>query len=119
MAAVAPSGRATNDERAHPPCPTDSAPPPGHNKGAEPQERPCSDDNGARGDRANDQAKVNGNGQDNGNGQGGGIGHGNGKGNAGGVLLVPFGVAAPLRFALARAARNPWRARLRLPRRSR
>ncbi len=25
----------------HPPCPSDGAPPPGHNKGAEPQERPC------------------------------------------------------------------------------
>jgi hypothetical protein len=47
---------------AHPPCPTADAPPPGHNKGADPQGRPC---NGGK--------------------------KGNDGGPVGGVLLVPLG----------------------------
>lgn len=32
---------AAADDKGHPPCPSAGAPPPGHNKGAEPQDRPC------------------------------------------------------------------------------
>ena len=42
----------------HPPCPTEGGPPPGHNKGAEPQSRPCDDGHGLNGDHGTGEDHV-------------------------------------------------------------
>jgi hypothetical protein len=63
----------------HPPCPSDGAPPPGHNKGGDPQERPCKGGKSDHGDTdKGDKGK-----DDKGKGGAGDA--------AGGMLLMPLG----------------------------
>jgi hypothetical protein len=71
----------------HPPCPSAGAPPPGHNKGADPQDRPC---------------------------KGGKAGHEKDKNDAsGGILLVPLALAGSV-FGWTRPAGRVGRSRTRL-----
>jgi hypothetical protein len=68
------------DGGGHPPCPTAGAPPPGHNKGAEPQDRPCTGGRSDHGNQSDDKSKD------------GKQKHDAGEA-VGGVVLVPLGLA--------------------------
>jgi hypothetical protein len=68
----------------HPPCPSAGAQPPGQNKGADPQDRPCDggkSDHGDNKEKDKDQGEKDKNGKDK-----------DGAGDAaGGLLLMPLG----------------------------
>jgi len=96
----------------HPPCPSSGAPPPGHNKGADPQDRPCK---GGKSDQANG-SDAEGNGSDSKANDKAKEKDGAGQ-VAGGVVLMPLGLAglaATVVRRLDRRGRTRRRPRLRL-----
>jgi hypothetical protein len=79
----------------HPPCPSDGAPPPGHNKGADPQERPCTGGKSGQGEDPNKADKQKDH-KDKGD-----------PGAAGGLLLLPLGFAGSATMWVRARAGSP------------